>query len=230
MDRILNGRKAVAQAAAQVATQAAAQEMEKAKAIDSDLEKLSSMFPDADPAHLRSLLQQESLEESLNSLLDGNYPRRQQESRKPAINSTSRPVSTSNPSPPIPAFNSPTSPPLSRPPTDSMFSNFRKKLLNRDNPMPEGSALGRGLGNGSMSTGGTQTAGTPSSQEAIQDNLRKAIQASRPETSSNFNNKVEKTMIKEPEGNYCDASAGANLISVGEVRGMKVYFDRGVDV
>ncbi|KDE08540.1 hypothetical protein MVLG_01317 [Microbotryum lychnidis-dioicae p1A1 Lamole] len=79
------------------------------------------------------------------------------------------------------------------------------------------------------STSGTSTAGsTPSSTDAIRSNVRKAIQASRPEHGSSVSNGIDKTSVKESEQSYCDATAGTNLVSMGDVAGLKFFIDRTV--
>lgn len=229
VDRILTGRRIEMDKKAQEETQLAEKRAQEIERKESDLEKLKAMFPDADLNHLRLLLQQSPLEESLNSLLDGKYPRESlsiskvknspvdSQTRNSSVDSQSGSSST----PPI-------RPSATRPGSDSsVFSNFKKKLLNKpETSINPAIRNGGGLGNGSSSNGNE---GVPSSQKSIQENLLKAIQASKPETSSTFKNEVQKTSVKEAEGSYCDASAGANLKYALEMRGMKVYLDQGVD-
>lgn len=70
--------------------------------------------------------------------------------------------------------------------------------------------------------------GAPTSTEAVRSNVRKAINAARPETGLNISNEVQKTAVKESEGSYCDASGGANLSYVTDVGGLRFYLERGI--
>ncbi|GAA5980148.1 hypothetical protein JCM10908_001550 [Rhodotorula pacifica] len=242
VDRILQARKSEREAAdqrlreerlqAQLKTQTAPAKLDEAAA------ELLNIFPDADPAFLRTFLssrQPASLEEAANELLANGYPKRQTHNRPPAI--------MPPPSQAIPAHGQ-QQPALPGANGGGLFSNLRRQFGKGDrvsSPLPPPPSLTPASGGGggdagaiARSGGGPtqahQSGSTPTSVDAIRANLTRAIQAARPESGSNVSNTVEQTEVNEVKesGAYCDATAAANLAFVAEVGGLRFFVSREV--
>ncbi|BGO96619.1 hypothetical protein RTG_00437 [Rhodotorula toruloides ATCC 204091] len=241
VDRIITARRAEREAAEQRAREDRLQAQLKAqsamppKELESALQKLSSMFPDADTDFLRTLLQTQNpphLDNAVNQLLASpQYPKkRPQASSADGPPPYSQAVSAQGHQQPPQAQSSglfsslrrqfgkagetrasfplPPPPSLSPPPTSPQLQAVSQRLPGMT-PQPQ------------------RPGATPTSTDAIRANLTRAIQASRPETASNVSNAVEKTEVKESEA-YCDATAAANLSFVAEVGGMRFFASREV--
>ncbi|EST08526.1 Protein of unknown function DUF3684 [Kalmanozyma brasiliensis GHG001] len=85
----------------------------------------------------------------------------------------------------------------------------------------------------SSSTGMTRAATAPTSEvtplSSIQNNVLKAIRASRPDASSTIKSEARQTQIKEAANSYCDQGVETDLKLAGEVAGMKVYLHTSLD-
>ncbi|GJN91725.1 hypothetical protein Rhopal_004748-T1 [Rhodotorula paludigena] len=240
VDRIMNARKAEREAADQRMREERLQAQLKAHSslspekLDLAARELSSMFPDADPDFLRTLLQTQDppqLENAANQLLSsGQYPKRR--SGPPGAMPPAGTEGIAAHQQPAPAQQS-----------GGLFSSLRRQFANKPEPsrnasplppppsltpppnMPQpGSVPQRPPG---MTPQPHKPGATPTSTDAIRANLTRAIQASRPETASNVSNAVEKTEVKESEA-YCDSSAAANLSFVAEVGGLRFFAAKDV--
>ncbi|GAA6058557.1 hypothetical protein JCM10212_006996 [Sporobolomyces blumeae] len=231
VDRILNARKAEREAADQRMREERLQAQVKAAETpnDKDVERLSEMFPDADVDFLRTLLGTQNpprVENAANQLLASpHYPKRREvpNELKPDENPWQTVGSQAQRQP------------LSSG-SGGLFSSLRKQFSRNDGkgtaapPSPVAQSEDtpivperpRGMTPTPMRPGAT-----PTPTENVRANLARAIQAARPETSTNVSNAVEKTEVKESES-YCDTSAAASLSFVAIVAGMRFYCSRDV--
>ncbi|KAF8752076.1 hypothetical protein RHS01_07718 [Rhizoctonia solani] len=119
------------------------------------------------------------------------------------------------------------------------FNNFRNKITggagggDRNSMHETKSLLGPPEGSG-PSSALTPRAPSPSgqvtSQDSIENNVRMAIAACRPESQSLLRNRQQMTMVKESlDEGYCDISGSADDFALaGEVAGYRVYIARDV--
>ncbi|GAA5897454.1 hypothetical protein JCM8208_003276 [Rhodotorula glutinis] len=237
VDRIMNARKAEREAADQrlreerLQAQLKAQSALSGEKLDAAVRDLSTMFPDADPDFLRTLLTTQEplhLENAANQLLStSQYPRRRQASQPPPPSSTSSPQGVSAAA--------------QQQPSGGFLSGLRRQLKGESSrsgsPLPPPPSLTPPAGSPrpgavsqrppGMSPQPPRPDAMPTSTDDIRANLTRAIQASRPESASNVSNAVEKTEVKESEA-YCDATAAANLSFVADVGGLRFFASRDV--
>ncbi|KAM0793307.1 hypothetical protein ACM66B_000766 [Microbotryomycetes sp. NB124-2] len=215
----------------------------------SDAKKqLQALYPDADPEFLSRLVdsvQPPFIDNAVTALLNApNYPR-----RPPSYNDAVGDAKTSKKGTASATSSSALTPSSS---STGFFSSF-KRQLGRSDSRTSISSLGGGsasspkqgssgfssaaplpptLAKPSLSgpprSGTPSSSSTPTSTDAIQSNVRKAVQACKPEMGTSISNAIDKTAVKESQSTYCDASAGANLEYAGDVAGLRLYLDSGV--
>ncbi|GAA5908053.1 uncharacterized protein JCM6883_004102 [Sporobolomyces salmoneus] len=243
VDRILSARKAEKEAADQrlreerLRNQLKAVEAESPSRIEEEVQQLSEMFPDADPAFLRTLLETQpppALENAAKQLLASpQYPKRRDSSSGDNLTPDHQlSTSTSRQS-------TPGSQGLGPGGGGGLFSKIRKQFTGETRPTPIQSsspspAPPPGLSRDPSTTPERPTGmvpgrpgATPTPTAAVRANLTRAIQAARPETATSVDNSVEKTEVKESDS-YCDTSAAASLSFVANVAGMRFYCARDV--
>ncbi|BGP44913.1 hypothetical protein JCM10450v2_000728 [Rhodotorula kratochvilovae] len=236
VDRIMNARKAEREAADQrmreerLQAQLKAQSALSPEKLDAAARELSSMFPDADPDFLRTLLQTQEaphLENAANQLLStSQYPKRR----------------SAPPPPPSMQQHGVSAAAQQQPPASGGFlSGLRRQLKGESarapSPFPPppsltppaeaprpGAVAQRPPG---MSPQPQRPDAMPTSTDAIRANLTRAIQAARPESASNVSNAVQKTEVKESEA-YCDSTAAASLSFIADVGGLRFFASREV--
>ncbi|BGP12853.1 hypothetical protein JCM10213_005226 [Rhodosporidiobolus nylandii] len=241
VDRLINARKAEREAAEQRMREERLQAQLKAaqalspEKLDAYVQELSRMFPDADPAFLRTLLETQEppqLDNAANQLLSTpHYPKRREKQPPGALPPS--PQAVGGHAQHQPSFSSGGS-------SGGLFSSLRKQFgrgetrtpsplppppsLTSPPNAPQPDAPQRPPG---MTPGMHRPGSVPTSTDAIRANLTRAIQASRPETASNVSNAVEKTQVKESDS-YCDSTAAASLAFVADVGGLRFFASRDV--
>ncbi|KAK4698280.1 hypothetical protein P7C70_g8001, partial [Phenoliferia sp. Uapishka_3] len=240
VDRILNARQAMKEAAeSRLREERRVAQLNEANTLSGDklssaVEQLSQLFPDAEPTFLQQVLQSQQpphVQNAANVLLSTDYPRR---SKEVSANGTS----TSSQEPPsIPTSSRPAS--ARKNSMDSgLFSQFKKKLRPESKVpgMNGATAINEALSRikapqlpnlsvaGASSTGGTAIT---NSTNAIRQNVAKAVQAARPESSNNIQNSVTKTDVRE-QSSYCDSTPAANLQYIQDIAGLRFYADKAV--
>ncbi|KAH7337817.1 hypothetical protein B0J17DRAFT_664321 [Rhizoctonia solani] len=119
------------------------------------------------------------------------------------------------------------------------FNNFRHKLVggagatDRNSMHETKSLLGPPEGSGPSSAlvpRAPSPSGQVTSQNNIENNVRMAIAACRPESQSLLHNRQQMTMVKESlDEGYCDISGTTDDFSLtGEVSGYRVYIARDI--
>ncbi|CAE6464621.1 unnamed protein product [Rhizoctonia solani] len=119
------------------------------------------------------------------------------------------------------------------------FNNFRNKITggagagDRSSMHETKSLLGPPEGSGPSSTlvpRAPSPSGQVTSQDSIENNVRMAVAACRPESQSLLRNRQQMTMVKESlDEGYCDISGSADDFALaGEVAGYRVYIARDV--
>ncbi|KAH8916083.1 hypothetical protein BT69DRAFT_1356002 [Atractiella rhizophila] len=233
VDRLLNARRLEKEVEDQRNRELELQaQLEAAQALSpsrlDDLTKqLCSQFPDADPTFVRNLLsaqKQDHARAAQKVLEDGNYPRQ----REPSPDLPSMPGGMGSPSD-----------------GGGLFSGWRKRLQGiRDSrqgstsaalpPPPPYDDLDKkpstSSSNGRDGTNGIKTPLPDPNAEVtptndIKSQVLKAIQASRPDaTSDSIQGDAISSEIKEQD-HYCDSSAATNLHFVADLHGMRFFVD-----
>ncbi|GAA5977366.1 hypothetical protein JCM5350_002442 [Sporobolomyces pararoseus] len=240
VDRILTARKAEREAADQrlreERLQAQLKATENPSRLEHDVQRLSEMFPDADPAFLRTLLETQpppAVENATQQLLASpQYPKR----KDPP------PMNGAFPEQAISAAAQRQSTSVSQGSSGGgLFSKLRKQFTGETKPIsssqpvsaPTPPSLSRDTSSSTldrpsgMTPSGGKPGATPTPTAAVRANLTRAIQAARPETATSVDNSVEKTEVKESDS-YCDTSAAASLSFVATIAGMRFYCARDV--
>ncbi|GAA6047852.1 hypothetical protein JCM3770_004674 [Rhodotorula araucariae] len=234
VDRIMNARKAEREAADQrmreerLQAQLKAQSALSPEKLSAAVRELSSMFPDADPDFLRTLLQTQAaphLENAANQLLStSQYPKRRSAALPPP--SSQQAVSAAA---------------QQQPSSGGFLSGLRRQLKGETArsppPLPPPPSLTPPVEAPRPSAVAQRPPGMspqphrpeamPTSTDAIRANLTRAIQAARPESASNVSNAVQKTEVKESEA-YCDSTAAASLSFIADVGGLRFFASREV--
>ncbi|KAG8731231.1 hypothetical protein FRC11_004681, partial [Ceratobasidium sp. 423] len=121
------------------------------------------------------------------------------------------------------------------------FNNFRHKLVggggagDRNSILEPKSLLGPPSGSGpgpfsALVPRAPSPSGQVTSQQSIENNVRMAINACRPESQSLLRNRQQMTVVKESlDEGYCDISGSADDFTLaGEVAGYRVYIARDI--
>ncbi|KAK4050523.1 hypothetical protein OIO90_005106 [Microbotryomycetes sp. JL221] len=203
--------------------------------------QLQTLYPDADPEYLSTVVDQQDrpyLENAIAAMKQlADYPR-----RPPSYDDALGPVKTSSFSSKGGLKDATQLTPSSSS-NGGLFSSLKRQLGRSESrasvssggsspkqpstvtsaPLPP--VLAKPSTSSSGGRSGTPPT-APTSTDAIQSNVRKAVQASRPEMGTSISNAVDKTAVKESQSTYCDATAGANLEYAGDIAGMRFYLDR----
>ncbi|KAK4046064.1 hypothetical protein OIV83_006387 [Microbotryomycetes sp. JL201] len=248
VERIIASRKQEREAADRRMQEERARTQKEQQARSMNMSKadakkqLQALYPDADPDFLAQLVEKVEpplIDNAVTALLNApNYPRRPPAYTDAVGDNKALTKSGSNREAASTSLTSSSS-------GTGFFSSFKRQLgrsESRNSVSSAGSSSprpGSTFGNAPLpptlakpSTSGAYRSGTPSatptSTDAIQSNVRKAVQASRPEMGTSISNAVDKTAVKESQSTYCDATAGANLDYAGDVAGLRFYLDRSV--
>lgn len=237
VDRIINARKAERDAALQRAREEKLQrQLDEANALtpdrlESHAKEIEEQFPDADPSFIRKALcseQQDHLERVKEKFGHGAYERR-----------------------PVDPASLPQAPEVSQR-QSGIFNALRRKLLNNNqsennynDPPPYSPSSSSGLLAGHQSPLPSQSI-TPESRVTkpatikpptpitpmsdIRSNLLKAINVSKPDTSSDIRTLPDTKPVKESEASYCDPKGTReDLTFLSTISGLRFYVSRSID-
>ena len=199
------------------------------------MDELTALFPDAEPAHLDAVLRSQKenhLTNAANSVLGTPYPKKAKKS-EPASDQTQSLVPSRGSSADTGGTN--------------LFSSWRNKFSqSRQNQQPYSSlAAGTssierapsGVGSGVNQALQPNNPSRPPAQNdevtptaSIKNNVIKAVQASKPETSARVQSQQQMQEVHEASSSYCDVTGvAANLTLAAEIGGMRVFLSPELD-